>query len=102
MSFFDSLFKPAPFPPQSREKVTRLVDELITIGIKEDFLAEHPGNGFNAQCRHLRARAIGLDLFNVGGLDLMLWAYQKVKRKAGKVLASHLEYAWTDVGSWQA
>jgi len=72
------------------------------IGLKEDYLSEHPGSGFNAQCRHLRARQIGLRLHQIGGVELMLWAFKKVKKKAGKVPASHLEYAWTDVGGWQA
>jgi len=32
---------------------------------------------------------------------LMQWAYAKVRKKAGKIPASHLEYTWQDVGHWQ-
>lgn len=102
MGFFDSLFGPKLFPAANRVEVERLVDELIKIGIKEDFLSEHPGGGYNVQCRHIRTREIGKRLSELGGLRLMSWAFTKVSKKAGKVPASHLEYAWEDVGEWQS
>jgi hypothetical protein len=100
MSFLDSLFGPRLYPPQNRNEVEKLVNELINIGIKEDFLSERPGGGYNVQCRHLRTREIGLRLSEIGGLRLMNYAFEKVKQKAGKVPASHLEYAWESVGEW--
>jgi hypothetical protein len=30
----------------------------------------------------------------------MNYAYDRVKKKAGKAPASHLEYAWESVGAW--
>lgn len=84
------------------KEVQSLLNELINIGIKEDYLSERPGNGYNAQCRHVRTRAIGKRLDEIGGNRLMQWAYGRVKKKAGKISASHLEYAWTDVGQWEA
>ena len=102
MSFLDALFKPKPFPPQSGVEVNKLLEELIKIGVKEDYLSERPGMGYNGQCRHIRTRQIGQKLHDIGGLELMQWSFGKVRKKAGKMLASHLEYAWSDIGDWQA
>ncbi len=100
MGFLSSLFGSGLYPAKDKHEVDRLVNELITIGIKEDFLSEHPGAGFNIQCRHVRAREIGKRLSEIGGLKLMNYAYDRVKKKAGKIPASHLEYAWESVGEW--
>jgi len=102
MSFLGSLFKPKPYSSTDSIEVDRLVEELIRIGIKEDYLSETPGRGYNGQCRHIRTREIGKRLNEIGGSDLMSWTYGKVRKKAGKTPASHLEYAWTDIGEWQA
>ncbi len=101
MSFLDSLFKSKPYPPESQAEVNTLINELIEIGNKEDFLSVIPGGTFNAQCRHVRTRRIGDRLNVIGGLELMRFAFEQVKKKAGKVLASHLEYAWADIGPWR-
>jgi hypothetical protein len=101
MSFVDSVFR-KPYPRGSGEEVERLLDELITIGIREDYLSETPGRGYNSQCRHIRTREIGKKFSEIGGNDLLSWAFEKVRKKAGKVAASHLEYAWSDIGGWQA
>ena len=100
MGLFNSLFGPRLYPANERSEVEKLVEELIRIGIKEDYLSEHPGAGYNIQCRHVRAREIGKRLSDIGGLKLMNWAFLKVKKKAGKIPASHLEYAWENVGEW--
>jgi hypothetical protein len=100
MGFFSSLFSPRLYPAKDQAEVKKLIVELIMIGVKEDYLSEHPGGGYNSQCRHLRTREIGKRLSEIGGLRLMSWAYEKVRRKAGKIPASHLEYAWQDVGEW--
>jgi len=99
--FFISLFKPRPYSAANSQEVKSLVDELVLIGIKEDYLSEVPGYGYNSQCRHIRARAIGKRLHELGGSVLMNWAFARVRKKAGKVPASHLEYAWNDIGDWQ-
>ena len=101
MGFLDALFGSKLFPSEMAAEVQALVDELITIGIKEDYLSEIPGMGYNAQCRHVRTREIGKRLDEIGGNALMLWAFEKVKKKAGKTPASHLEFAWHEVGHWE-
>jgi hypothetical protein len=101
MGFFDSIFGPKLYPDENKKEVESLVNELINIGIKEDYLSEFPGNGYNAQCRHVRTRLIGKRLDEIGGSRLMQWAYVKVNKKAGKVPASHLEYAWHEVGHFE-
>lgn len=102
MGFFDSLFGPRLYPSANRAEVEKLLGELIRIGIKEDYLSEHPGGGYNIQCRHVRTREIGKRLSEIGGLRLMRWAFEQVRKKAGKVPASHLEYAWEGVGEWES
>ena len=99
MSILD-IFK-KPYPRENAGEVASLMEELIKIGIQNDYLSERPGYGFNGQCRHIRARAIGTRFQQVGGNELMSWAYRKVRKQAGKALASHLEYAWKDIGDWQ-
>lgn len=95
------IFGPKPFPSQARREVQELIDELIKIGQLEDYLSEHPGGAFNVQCRHVRCRQIGKRLDEIGGYALMQYAFDRVRKKAGKVPASHLEYAWDEVGSWK-
>lgn len=99
MSFLD-IFK-KPYPQENSDEISRLLEELIRIGRQDDYLSERPGRGFNGQCRHIRAREIGTRFRQVGGNDLMSWAYRKVRKQAGKELSSHLEYAWRDIGDWQ-
>jgi hypothetical protein len=94
------LFK-KPYPQANAQEVKRLLEELIRIGIQDDYLSEFPGRGFNAQCRHIRAREIGSRFFEIGRKELMSWAYRQVRKQAGKTPASHLEYAWKDIGDWQ-
>jgi hypothetical protein len=102
MGLFDSLFGPKLYSSHDKPEVNRLVNELINIGIKEDYLSEHPGGGYNLQCRHIRTREIGKRLSEIGGMPLMLWVFDRVRKKAGKVPSSHLEYAWQEVGEWSA
>ncbi len=101
MGFLQSLFGGGLYPARSRDEVERLISELISIGLKEDYLSEHPGGGYNLQCRHVRTREIGTRLNEIGGLKLMTHAFDRVRKKAGKVAASHLEYAWQAVGEWE-
>lgn len=101
MSFISLLFKPRPYSAADGKEVAALLDELIKIGIKEDYLSEIPGYGYNSQCRHIRTHEIGKRLNEIGGSNLMSWAFTRVRKKAGKVPASHLEYAWNDIGGWQ-
>lgn len=100
MGFISELFGPKPYPAHAKEEVDRLVNELIRIGETDDFLSERPGPLFNFQCRHIRTRDIGKRLHELGGMRLMEYVYKKVQKKLGKVLASHLEYAWTEIGDW--
>lgn len=102
MGFFDALFNPAPCSAHQRAEVDRFVQELIQIGRQDDFLAERPGAPFNYQCRHTRARDIGVRLNELGGDALMEWVHRRVRAKLKEPLASHLSYAWTDIGDWVA
>jgi len=99
MDFLIDLFS-SPVPAANREEVRRLIDELIKIGLKDDFLSERPGAGFNTQCRHIRAREIGIRLEQIGGVEVMTYVSKRIRRKIGKTLAAHMDYAWADVGAW--
>ncbi len=100
MEFLRDLFAQPPCPPEKRPEVDNLVAELIQIGKRDDYLSERHLPGFNSQYRHIRARQIGSRLNEIGGLPMMEYAFRQVRRKAGKVLASHLEYAWAEIGKW--
>lgn len=99
MSFFQDLFGQAPCPPDRRQEVNRLLNELVTIGKQDDFLSERPGGAFNPQCRHIRAREIGKRLSEIGKYPLMEYAIKKIKKKLGVALSAHLESAWDDLAS---
>ncbi len=101
MDLLRGLFNPGPaIPREQKAEFDKLIAELIQIGKKEDFLSEHPGGLYNGQCHHIRTRAIGRRLNELGGLPLMETARDRVRRKLGVNLTSHLEYAWSDIGGW--
>ncbi|MEA4909298.1 MAG: hypothetical protein GYA17_22560 [Chloroflexi bacterium] len=100
MDFLKGLFAKPPYPAQHKQEVERALQDLIQIGKTEDFLSERPGQNFNAQCRHVQARRIGMRLNEIGGLPLMEYIRDQVRRKLGQEIGSHLDYAWSDIGSW--
>jgi hypothetical protein len=100
MGIFADLFGQKPYPRHASDEVERLLTELLRIGKTDDFLSERPGSPFNMQCRHVRARQIGQRFHEIGGLPLMLYVAKQVRKKLGKDIHSHLEYAWTDIGDW--
>lgn len=100
MAFLHSLFGKSPVPRELKPEVDRMVEELVRIGKAEDFLSERPGGSFNAQCRHVRARDIGKRLNEIGGFALMEQIYKRIRKQLGAQLASHLSYAWADIGKW--
>ncbi len=100
MSFLRDLILGAPCPPGHKKEVDRLLKELLRIGRTDDFLSERPGQSFNLQCRHIRAREIGKRLDEIGGISLMEYAYQRVNKQLGSTLGEHLDFAWREVGSW--
>lgn len=102
MEWLKDMVMGAPVASHQKAEAEKLAEELIRIGANDDFLSERPGGNFNMQCRHIRAIAIGRRLSELGGLDLMAWAYRKVRRKLKRQIASHLEYAWDQVGGWRA
>ncbi len=102
MDFLTDLIR-KPYPSQNAPEVEKLLSELVQIGIRDDFLSERPGAGFNSQCRNVRARQIGTRLLDIGGMPLMEFAQRRVRRKSGKKgrsLSEHLEYAWAEIGDW--
>jgi hypothetical protein len=101
MEIIRDLFSSPPCPPEARKEVQTLLNELFRIGKEDDFLSERPGPPFNGQCRHIRARAIGKRLSDIGGLPLMDFVHFKVRRKCGALIAGHLEYAWDGIGVWK-
>jgi hypothetical protein len=105
MGFFQDLFF-KPYPSDRASEVERMMDQLVKIGLTEDFLCERFTPGFNSQMRNVQARDIGKRLDEIGGMPLMEFAQRYVRRKAGrkqgKALSEHLEYCWDGVGKWKA
>ncbi len=93
VGWLDFLFEKKPYPKNMQS-------EIVRIGQKEDFLSERSGGSFNAQCRHIRAREIGVRLDQIGGVVLMEYVLKKVRRRVGETLATHLAYAWSEIGKW--
>lgn len=102
MEWLKDMLMGAPVSGHQKVEAEKLLEELIRIGANDDYLSERPGGNFNVQCRHVRAIAIGKRLWEIGGLDLMNWAFRKVRRKLKRQIASHLEYAWDRIGDWRA
>ena len=104
MGFLSNLFGGGGLPQGIdkglRDEAEKLIVELIEIGRKDDFLSERPGGQFNSQCHNIRARAIGRRLNEIGGLELMQTARERVRRKLKMTMASHLDYSWVDIGKW--
>ncbi len=102
MNWLTDILSGPPCPGPQKAEVNKLIAELLTIGREDDFLSERPGGQFNGQSRHIRARAIGLRLSEIGGLELMEYVHRQVKRKMRGRYGEHLEYAWDGVGPWRA
>jgi hypothetical protein len=81
-------------PPEYRP----YVDELTAIGNGQGFLSFKPGGLFNAQCRHIRAREIGMRLNMAGGSVLMRKVYDRVDCRNLRQLGA----AWEGIGDWTA
>ena len=104
MSFIDKLMPvalPKGLSPASRQEAERLIADLIGIGQRDDYLSEHPGGQFDIHCHNTEARRIGQRLNELGGLELMMVARERVRKKFGMILMSHLDYAWLEIGDWQ-
>jgi hypothetical protein len=100
MGFLQDLFGIVPCPADKRQEVNQLINELVTIGKRDDFLSERPGSPFNAQCRHTRARQIGTRLNEIGGMTLLEYTQRQIAKKNSKEIAAHLSYCWTEIGDW--
>ncbi len=100
MGFFEDLFGKRPYPAQLKPEIDKIVEELVSIGKRDDFLSEHPGGPFNMHCRHIRAREIGKRLNEIGGVELMDFIQRRIAKRLDANLAAHLSYAWTDIGKW--
>jgi len=110
VSFLERVFaktklSPAPAYAAGRGNSTRsqvplefqpLIVELTAIGTKEGFLAFKSGGRFNQQCRHIRAREIGMRLNMAGGSSLMRKVYERVDCRNVRQLAA----AWGEIGDW--
>jgi len=100
VSLFGNLFsKSQPSGPPSRgSEIGAFVQELNAIGVSDGFLSFRPGGKFNQQCRHIRAREIGMRLNMIGGSSLMRKVYERVECPKARQLAA----AWDEIGDWAA
>lgn len=95
MCFFKRLY-----PSQYKDEVNRLLDNLESMGKKEDFLSERPGGQFDSNCRSVRGREIGQRLYDIGGVPLMEDTVKKISKRCGKDVGAHLEYCWVRIGNF--
>ena len=97
-------FKVTQFEKPIQIEIKRLIEELVRIGIIEDFLSERPGGAFDQNCRHKNAREIGGRLDRIGSTDLMQYAFNRAGKKFGRKqthLLEHLGYCWNQIGKWK-
>jgi len=87
-------------PPNTRNEVKGLLDDLVEIGRLDDYLSLTPGSPFDGHCHHTGARRIGERLNEIGGLPLMHAARSHVNRKLKAVMAEHLDHCWKGIGDW--
>lgn len=87
-------------PREHKDEVNRLINELVDIGKREDFLSEHPGGPFDRYCRHARAREIGERIHEIGAEELMEKIVKKISKKCDKTAAAHLESCWFRIGKF--
>jgi hypothetical protein len=79
-----------------------LIERLVAIGKTERFIASEKTPSYNERLRQIAAREIGARLFELGGHDLMLFAWYRVGAVLGPTVKGDLEYAWDGVGDWVA
>ena len=104
MSVFDSFFgdpEIRKLDQHRKQEVNKLIDRLIDIGVRDDYLSLNPGGPFDIQCHHREAKYIGKRLNEIGGVPLMLAARKQVKRKLKAGMAEYLDHCWKDIGEWQ-
>jgi HEAT repeat protein len=89
-----------PIEIKDARSVEALINELIQIGRNEGFLSLKPGDKFNADCRHTRAREIGERLNEDGGKKLMQKTSYLVTDVLGSDPGRHLEAAWNGIDNW--
>lgn len=89
---------------QAQDEIERLARELVDIGRRDGFLRSRPGNGFDAEGRHIRSRAIGDRLHEIGGFTLMQEVCDVTRKTLGPACAggAELEVAWHGIGAWQS
>lgn len=105
MSIFNRIFgepEIRALDPQKKAEVKQMIDQLVNIGRKDDFISLAPGGPFDYQYHHRDAKAIGRRIYEIGGIELMMAVRQNVKYKLKDVLAEHLDHAWKGIGTWQA
>lgn len=104
MCVFSRRYRGKKFSDQVHSDISRMIDELLRIGKKEDYLSLRPGGAFDQNCRHIRAREIGKRLDEIGGVDLMWYVFSVLEKKLGRKhsdLAEHLGYCWNHLGEWR-
>ena len=97
MSLFGNLFsRQQSAAPARVPELAAFIAELNAIGLQDGFLSFRPGGKFNQQCRHIRAREIGMRLNMIGGSSLMRKVYERVECPKARQLAA----AWDEIGDW--
>lgn len=85
-----------------KAEVRMMIEKLVAIGRRDDFLSLVPGGPFDKQCHHREARDIGKRLNEIGGVPLMWAVRNSIRSKLKDVLAEHLDHCWKEIGQWEA
>ena len=87
---------------QRKAEVRAMIEKLVAIGRRDDFLSLVPGGPFDMQCHHREAREIGKRLNEMGDLPLMWAVRNEIRRKLKDTMAEHLDHCWKEIGRWEA
>jgi hypothetical protein len=85
-----------PVPPDA----SPLVDELVEMVTNDPNSGTEYESAFLGKDTRQRTREIGTSLYAVGGHDLMLCAYYRVRSIHGAGSSRALEMAWDGIGQW--
>lgn len=84
-----------------QERINSLMKELLAISQSDGFIGDG-GAQFDSLSRQLRAREIGMILYDLGGHRLMQTVWGTLSKQLDSKLSADLMTNWKEIGGWNA